>query len=189
VSEKNKVNWLYLSGTPLLGLDLGGWQDTSRPGSAGHEGLCKRKLRSAVTNRGQLVVLEPRVVAWSVVAVKFSASAAGPPQPCPDGFEVAAIISSPISSPMASRPSRPLPTPPRPVNTPGGSDQFTPLPILIQVLIALRFPVLGIAPLDRTFLLTSCYIAWRHSTTQGILRFTSANPDTIPVTVSLGSKC
>ena len=43
--EKNKVNQLYLSGTPRLGLDLAGRQDMSRQGSAGHDGLCKRKLR------------------------------------------------------------------------------------------------------------------------------------------------
>jgi len=35
---------------------------------------------------------------------------------------MAAIIAGPISSPMASRPSRPLPTPPGPVNPPSGSD-------------------------------------------------------------------
>ena len=44
-SREEKYNQLAASGRLPLGLDLGVRQDTSRPGSAGHDGPCKRILR------------------------------------------------------------------------------------------------------------------------------------------------
>ena len=40
-----EINQLAVSGRPPLGLDLRVRQDTSRPGSAGHDGPCKKRLR------------------------------------------------------------------------------------------------------------------------------------------------